>query len=569
MKHERRISLAVKINLLIIAAILVVAAGLVGVGYRAYGKRIDEIFVTETLRYSTALADYLNPTVLEHFQKEIMSEEYQEVRNRAEAAGDAAIAEKWMAERPGGDPPRNQSLLDDYNELAFILDYFCDAYGVDEAYFQMDKDEVTWNIISAYKGFLWCGTTEKQAEVFESYEDNTEIPPTIYYNGTGWYCTACVPVLDDAEERVIGLVGVDLDVNKVMEARRWFLMNIILLVVTMTLGIIAVAMILMRRIVVRPLKRLAEGACGFAQDGKGYTKDDVIRLNIRSNDEIEDLYHEIRSMQDRIVEYTDNLTRVTAEKERVSTELRTAADIQTSILPHVFPPFPERKEFELYASMDPAKEVGGDFYDYFLIDDDHLALVIADVSDKGIPAALFMMSSKILLNYRAHNGGTPAEIFADVNLKLCQDNREGTFVTVWMGILDLGTGKMVCSSAGHEYPEIKGKDGRYCAFKDKHGLPLGVMETARYKNYELELSPGDAIFVYTDGVPEANNSEKKFYTLLRLEAVLNTVAGQDPMTIIRAVRADLDAFAEDAEQFDDITMLCLTYQGPASGKGED
>ena len=561
MKHGRRISLAVKINLLIIAAILVVAAGLVGIGYRAYGKRIDDIFVTETMRYSTALADYLNPTVLEHFQKEVMSKEYQEVRNRAEAAGDAAIAEKWMAERPGGDPSRDQSLLDDYNELAYILDYYCETYGVDEAYFQMDKDEVTWNIISAYKGFLWCGTIEIQDEVFDTYEDNTEIPPTIYYNGTGWYCTACVPVTDETGERIIGLVGVDLDVNKVMEARRWFLMNITLLVVTMTLGIIAVAMILMRRIVVHPLKRLAEGACGFAQDGKGYTKDDVIHLNIRSNDEIEDLYHEIRSMQNRIVEYTDNLTRVTAEKERVNTELRTAAEIQTSMLPHIFPPFPERKEFELYASMDPAKEVGGDFYDYFMIDDHHLALIIADVSDKGIPAALTMMASKILLNYRAHSGGTPAEIFADVNQKLCQDNKEGTFVTVWMGILDLRSGKMICSNAGHEYPEIKGKDGRFCCFKDRHGMPLGAMETARYKDYELDLSPGDGIFVYTDGVPEANDIEKKFYSLLRLEGILNTVADQDPETIIRTVRADIDEFKGEAEQFDDITMLCVSYRG--------
>ena len=146
MKPESRISLAVKINLLIIAAILVVAAGLVGVGYRAYGKRIDEIFVTETLRYSTALADYLNPTVLEHFQQEIMSEEYQEVRNRAEAAGDPSIAETWMAERPsGGGLSGNQTLLEDYQEFVFILQYFCDIYDADEAYYQVDKDEITWN----------------------------------------------------------------------------------------------------------------------------------------------------------------------------------------------------------------------------------------------------------------------------------------------------------------------------------------------------------------------------------------------------------------------------------------
>ena len=281
----------------------------------------------------------------------------------------------------------------------------------------------------------------------------------------------------------------------------------------------------------------------------------------RTGDEIEILAGTFGRLSDQMESYIGEILTMTAEKERVITELSIAAKIQTSVLPSVFPPFPERGEFSLFASMTPAKEVGGDFYDFFLIDDDHLGLVIADVSDKGVPAALFMMSAQNILNYRAQLGGTPSEILTAANVQLCRNNASKMFVTVWLGILELSSGKLTCSSAGHEYPVLC-EGGVFRVLKDRHGLVLGAIEKARYRDYELTLKPGDAIFVYTDGVPEARNAEGTFYGMERLESTLNRLADADPETLLEGVRADVDAFAQGAEQFDDLSMLALRYQGP-------
>ena len=233
------------------------------------------------------------------------------------------------------------------------------------------------------------------------------------------------------------------------------------------------------------------------------------------------------------------------------------------MLPHIFPAFPDRDDFDLFASMTPAKEVGGDFYDFFLIDENHLALLIADVSDKGVPAALFMMSAKILINYRAQQGGSPSEILNAVNAQICKNNKSKMFVTVWLGILDLTTGILTCTNAGHEYPFVRGQDGVFRIFKDTHGLVLGALVRARYKDYEIRLMPGDAIFVYTDGVPEANNASGEFYGMERMEEALNKVAYRDPEGILQGVKENVDAFTGEAMQFDDLTMLCLIYKGKA------
>jgi sigma-B regulation protein RsbU (phosphoserine phosphatase) len=255
------------------------------------------------------------------------------------------------------------------------------------------------------------------------------------------------------------------------------------------------------------------------------------------------------------------LTRITAERERVNAELQMATRIQNAMLPNRFPAFPDRPEFDLYACMTPAKEVGGDFYDFFLVDDDHLALVIADVSDKGVPAALFMMSAKIIINYRAHMGGTPSEILTAANAQLLVNNESKMFVTVWLGILELSTGRLCCANAGHEYPILRGQDGTYRIFKDMHGMMVGAMKIAKYHDYELQLAPGDAVFVYTDGAPEANNAAGEFYGMDRLEAALNRIGDAGPREILEGVRDDIAAFSDGANQFDDLTMLCVVYKG--------
>lgn len=242
-------------------------------------------------------------------------------------------------------------------------------------------------------------------------------------------------------------------------------------------------------------------------------------------------------------------------------ELNMATEIQTSMLPSIFPPFPDREEFDIYASMDPAKEVGGDFYDFFLIDDDHLAIVIADVSGKGVPAALFMMSSKIFINDHAMMSGSPAEILERVNKLICANNSASMFVTVWLGILEISTGKLTSANAGHEYPMIN-INGKYELLKDKHGLAVGAIEFSKYENTEIQLKKGDSIFVYTDGVAEATDVNNKLFGTDRALEALNAVPeSASQKEILEGVRTAVDAFVKDAPQFDDLTMVGLKYNG--------
>ena len=249
------------------------------------------------------------------------------------------------------------------------------------------------------------------------------------------------------------------------------------------------------------------------------------------------------------------------ERKRIVNDLTMAANIQQSMLPHVFPPFPDRKEFEIYALMDPAKGVGGDFYDFFLVDEDHLCMIMADVSGKGITGALFMMVSKIILQTYAKAGISPAEVLERTNEAICSNNQAQMFVTVWIGILEISTGILTAANAGHEYPVIKKPEGLFELYKDRHDFVVGGMEGIRYHEYKLELHPGSKIFLYTDGIPEASDSENRMFGLNRLIDALNVEAEGEPDSIIGNVSEAVSGFVKDAEQFDDLTMLCFEYKG--------
>ena len=250
------------------------------------------------------------------------------------------------------------------------------------------------------------------------------------------------------------------------------------------------------------------------------------------------------------------------EQERIVKELSTARQIQKSVLPHIFPPFPDRAEIDLFATMDPAKDVGGDFYDFYFIDEDHLCLVIADVSGKGIPAALFMMLSKRILEDLARQEPTPSTILEKTNDLLCDNNQAEMFVTVWLGILEISTGKLTAANAGHEFPAICKKGGSFELYKDTHGFVVGGMEGVHYKGYDLQLNPGDKLFVYTDGVPEATDGSGEMFGTDRMIAALRSCTDNTPEEILQGVKNAVDSFVGDAEQFDDMTMMCLEYKGP-------
>ena len=249
------------------------------------------------------------------------------------------------------------------------------------------------------------------------------------------------------------------------------------------------------------------------------------------------------------------------EKERIQAELNTATQIQADMLPRIFPPYPDRKEFDLFASMTPAKEVGGDLYDFFMIDNDHLAMVIGDVSGKGVPAALFMVISKTLIKDHAVMNYSPKELLEKVNNLLLENNSEDMFVTVWFGILEISTGKITATNAGHEYPAICSANGKFELMKDKHGPGLGVLEGIHYTEYNFRLDKGGCLFVYTDGVPEATNSESKPYGTERMLDALNQNPKAEPKVLLSNITADVDRFVGEAPQFDDLTMLALRYLG--------
>lgn len=284
-------------------------------------------------------------------------------------------------------------------------------------------------------------------------------------------------------------------------------------------------------------------------------------VDVRSHAEFDELSNDINSTVDTLKKY------ISDAEARIDAELAFAKAVQHSALPSVFPPYPNRKEFDIFASMHTAKEVGGDFYDFYFIDKDTLGFLIADVSGKGIPAAMFMMTAKTFIKSYAETGMNVAEVFTEANEKLCEGNEAEMFVTAWMGFIDLKTGTVKYANAGHNPPLIKKGNGGFEYVKSRSGFILAGMEGVKYRMNEFKLEPGDCVYLYTDGVTEAINTEEELYGEGRLLAVLNKNAEKGVEEICRAVKKDVDVFAGEAPQFDDITMVCLKYNGYDEGSG--
>ena len=335
--------------------------------------------------------------------------------------------------------------------------------------------------------------------------------------------------------------------------------NILILVVVLIVAAGLVSAFSIASHITDPLNTITRRVASQGVRSRQFMMEDVYR----TGDEIEVLAESFAKQSARTVLYIDQIKRVTAEKERIGAELDMASRIQCSQLPRLFPPFPDRKEFSLYASMNPAKEVGGDFYDFFMIDDDHMGFVMADASGKGVPAALLMMVSRVLIKSTMQNGKGPAETLKSVNNQLCEGNDADFFVTVWLAVLEISTGKGVAANAGHEHPALRRADGSYDLFVYKHSMPVGVMRDLPFREHEFQLNPGDSFFVYTDGVVEATDADKELYGSDRMLQALNRNPDAQPEQMLANISQDIDRFVDGAKQFDDITMLCFRYFGPS------
>ena len=380
----------------------------------------------------------------------------------------------------------------------------------------------------------------------------------------GYNTSAILPVrLADGS---LVMFAVEIPMRTLQSALLGYLLGVVLISAAIVVVIMFIYYFLFKEMFVRPVERMAAAANDFVLGGReGSLSDSIVSLTVRSHDEMGLLCEALKQMDHDIRDYIANLSAVTAEKERIGAELNVATQIQASMLPCIFPAFPERREFDIYAAMDPAKEVGGDFYDFFMVDQTHLAVVMADVSGKGVPAALFMVIGKTLIKDHTLPGRDLGEVFSEVNRLLCEANSEGLFITAFEGVLDLKTGELCYVNAGHEMPFV-GRAGGFEAQKIRPGFVLAGMEGVRYRAGSLTLQPGDKLFQYTDGVTEATDAGNNLYGMDRLSEALNAHASESPQQICAAVRADIDAFVKEAPQFDDITMLCLEYKQPCEEK---
>ena len=459
-----------------------------------------------------------------------------------------------------------------YDQILLYLNSF--RYNTDIQYFYVfvpEEDELV---------YIWDANVLKEGETEidvcelgdrEAYWDSSDKDTihTIYYNKEqyeeltlsndekyGSMASAYTPILDSNGETV-AMVGVDMYMTDLQADMRRFLNIVPLVILAIILVAIWVFYFFVKKRIVTPINTLRNISRSMVQN---LEKDETIDVSINTGDEIEELFDSFKEMFGDVKEYINKLSSVTAEKERIGAELDVAKHIQASMLPCIFPAFPDRKEIDIYATMAPAKEVGGDFYDFFMVDDRHLAIVMADVSGKGVPAALFMVIGKTLIKDHTTPGRDLGQVFSEVNNLLCESNSEEMFITAFEGVLDLVTGEFVYVNAGHEMPFICKAGGNFEPYKIKSAFVLAGMEDMKYRAGSMMLEPGDKIFQYTDGVTEATNVNNKLYGMERLGVILNKVKGRKLEEILPAVKADIDEFVGEAPQFDDITMLCLEYK---------
>ncbi len=505
------------------------------IGYREFTSVLEQQYNDSAYEIAETAANYLNPDKFEEYLSTgEQDEEYKEIEGRLDALVDATGTTLIYVAKVD---------VSDYRTLTYIYDAVNSASGFDRYPLGYTAIGVEEKYVNNVRNIITKG--ERATEYLYSYSEES-----------GAHTTAGIAVHDSKGE-IVAILGVEKAMTRLENARNTYVKDVLLgVLVAVFLFLIAYSAFLYREILT-PILAVTDEAKRFAETN---TPSDKLSA-IQKKDEIGVLAKAVNKMETDIMAYIENLTAVTAEKERIGAELSIATQIQADMLPSIFPAFPDRPEFDIYATMNPAKEVGGDFYDFFMVDERHLAIVMADVSGKGVPAALFMVIGKTLIKDHTQPGRDLGEVFTEVNDLLCESNSEGLFITAFEGVLDLVSGEFTFVNAGHEIPFICKKGGSFEPYKIRAGFVLAGMEGIRYQCGSMQLSPGDRLFQYTDGVTEATDKDSRLYGMERLKETLAEYASLPPQGLLVKVKEELDGFVGDAPQFDDITMLCMEYRG--------
>ena len=554
MRKTRKMSLRAKSIILIVVMVAILGIVLVSATAVVFDRTIDIEFESKVTDLAHTTAVSLNGD---------------NVRILRDSIVDIYEAQDEKIGSDGMGTPAHQKYIDNFQPLKETKEYkeelttlqkLASANEVESVYivYVYPKDRITLYVADGSDVANNPGDFDPLYEMNYAVLEDPTIGFPAYITNTpeyGWLVSAAYPIYtSDGEVAAYGCV--DISMNDIKSVSRAF--SFVLVFITIIIGIIltVIYIFMIKRAVVSPINKLAYAAKSYLMNESGTAFSD---LEINTGDEIESLSDAMKRMEADIKDYIYHLTKVTAEKERIGAELNVATQIQGDMLPRIFPTFTGKKEYELFASMDPAKEVGGDFYDFFIIDEDHLGLVVADVSGKGVPAALFMVIAKTLIKNRALMGGSPSEVLAYANEQLCEGNDAELFVTVWFAIIDVKTGKGVAANAGHEHPALRRADGSFELIIYKHSVAVATMEGVRFREHEFEIHHGDTLFCYTDGVTEATDAGNNLFGNDRLIDALNKHKDENAENICKGVKQSIDEFVGEAPQFDDITMLCFKY----------
>lgn len=545
-----KLKISLKTNIMLIISMAVLAISMISGSYIVFSNMLDATYRAKVSESAHAYISNIDVEELRSLADLVQTEEYQAMWQEAWEKNDEQMIVDYL---------ESKGLYDVYERLSAKSVQMADDLDVAYIYAQIFMGKEQMYVTDAGDGILYLGYTEPTDPAYWDYDDNVTIPAKVATVPEGTFCSGAEPVVDKDGDN-FAIVSVDVNMNDVVAERRAFLYRIIGVSCIIIIAATLICVMLARRMLTAPLEELSKKTKVFAEKEGEYTKADVIHIDNPSKDEVGDLYQEIRNMQGNLIDYMDNIKKVTAEKERIGAELNVATKIQKDMLPCIFPAFPERPEIDVYATMDPAKEVGGDFYDFFMVDEDHVALVIADVSSKGVPAALFMVIAKTLIKNQTQYGHNVAEVFSIVNNQLCEGNDEGMFVTAFTAVINVKTGHMVYANAGHE-PFLYRHDGEWQWIRPEAGFILAGLPDFPYKSAEMNLSPGDRLFMFTDGVSEAQNIENELFGEDRITKSILAHGDGELSGVPVMVRADIDEFVGEAPQFDDITMLVFEYRG--------
>ena len=555
---RKRTSLSRRIQNLLLFSVIGAAMIVYSITYSFHVQSMISEYFSSSEKASHDAAKLISGKDASKLCEMIFSKEYRDIADQASDAQNPELIHSWMIEH---------GYEETYRRMEEAMDSLKNTLDVDDSFLFACDESGVYMLCQPGIAYDGIGLYLEEVRGIENYPNIRKAKPWIFYVFQTFYCRSYYP-LENTDPYMV-FIGTDITLTDSVSREIRFLFLIILISIVILVILSMISLEFSEKYLTVPLSKLTEASDRFAKQHEKSSISKPEDPDVHTNDELEDLNNSIYYLENSVLAQQKELEKINRNKGRLDAELTIAREIQKGVMPDHFPQDTDRSITDIYALNESAREVGGDFYDFFMIDDTHVAFVIGDVSDKGVPAALFMMVCKLLIEEYVQKGLEAHEVLMAANKRLCELNRAEMFVTVWIGILDTETGILETANGGHENPIFRLRNGKYKYFDDVHGLVLGALPETSYQKYEIQMKPGDALLVYSDGVTDAMDEKKERFEETRLLASVQNSGAKTAKQLVLAVRKDIAEYSGDAEQFDDITLLAMIYRNAFETEEED